>query len=152
MRSEEFQLHRQRLHRFVARMVGESDAEDLLQEIQVRVLKADAAVTKAWLFTVANNLCIDHLRRIKPRGLADASVVADPRSMEDGLERDELRAALWKAIDELPAEQRQIFLLREESGLSFKEIAGMLGIPLNTALGRMHYALEKLRKNLAVYR
>jgi RNA polymerase sigma-70 factor (ECF subfamily) len=54
-------------------------------------------------------------------------------------------------VERLPFEQKQVFLLREEAGLSFKEIAEMTGCPLNTALGRMHYAMESLRKSLKAY-
>ena len=54
-------------------------------------------------------------------------------------------------VDRLPAEQREVFLLREKSGLSFREIAAKLDCPLNTALGRMHYAMDHLRKALKEY-
>ena len=67
------------------------------------------------------------------------------------MEEDERKRALLKAVERLPLEQRQVFLLRQEAGLTFQEIAEMTKCPLNTALGRMHYAMEALRKSLKAY-
>ena len=67
------------------------------------------------------------------------------------MEEEERRRALLRAVEGLPLEQRQVFLLREEAGLSFKEIAEIAKCPLNTALGRMHYAMEHLRKALKTH-
>ena len=77
-----------------------------------------------------------------------ASNAAEP---VESLEEAERRRALLQAVERLPLEQRQVFLLREEAGLSFKEIAEIAKCPLNTALGRMHYAMEHLRKALKTH-
>jgi RNA polymerase sigma-70 factor (ECF subfamily) len=145
-----------RIYRFVRRMVGDRLADDLTQEVFVRVHRSIATYEpggsfESWLFTIANNLCVDALRRRRdergrPDLLEPAVRVADP------LEERELHSALLRAVAELPEEQRQVFLLREEAGLPFKEIARLTECPINTALGRMHYAMEHLRNSLKAFR
>jgi RNA polymerase sigma-70 factor, ECF subfamily len=145
-----------RLYRFVRRLVGERWAEDLTQECLVRIHRTVGAYRptgrfESWLYTLANNLCIDFLRRRRPEvALAEAAESAGPEA-PDRLEEDERRSAILRAVERLPVDQKQVFLLREEAGMSFKEIADVLGCPLNTALGRMHYAMEHLRKALKAY-
>ena len=77
--------------------------------------------------------------------------VSDAPAPRENAEESERHRALLKAVERLPVEQRQVFLLREEAGMSFREIAEAAGCPLNTALGRMHYAMENLRKSLKTY-
>jgi RNA polymerase sigma-70 factor (ECF subfamily) len=100
---------------------------------------------------VANNVCVDFLRRRRPEAALAEAEEMEGRSPLERIEEDERRAALLKAVERLPVDQKQVFLLREEAGMSFKEIADVLGCPLNTALGRMHYAMEHLRKALKAY-
>ena len=138
-----------RIYRFVRRLAGECWAEDLTQEVFLRVFQSIGSCRptgrfESWLFTIANNLCIDHARRRRPEAPLDLEA-------EGREEENERRAAILKAVERLPFDQKQVFLLREEGGLSFKEIAEMTGCPLNTALGRMHYAMEALRKSLKAY-
>ncbi len=153
-----------RLYRFARRMVGELWAEDLTQEVFVRVFRSVGAYRpggrfESWLFAIANNLCIDQARKRRPETpaadlgeemKAERFPSGAPEPLEE-LEDEERRRALLKAVDRLPVEQKQVFLLREEGGLSFKEIAEVAGCPLNTALGRMHYAMENLRRSLKAY-
>jgi len=143
-----------RLYRFVRRLVGEAWADDLTQEALVRIHQSIGSYRpvgrfESWIYTLANNLCIDHLRRKRPEVSMREDVEAPTAT--DLLEEDERRRAILKAVERLPIEQKQVFLLREEGGMSFKEIAVTLGCPLNTALGRMHYAMEHLRKALKAY-
>ena len=153
-----------RIYRFVKRLAGERPAEDLTQEVLIRVHRSIGTYRpegrfESWLFTIANNLCIDHARRRRPEAplsdldadLAPERFAAPSRGPLEAMEEEERRKALLHAVDRLPFEQRQVFLLREEAGLSFREIAEMTGCPLNTALGRMHYAMEALRKSLKAY-
>jgi len=146
-----------RIYRFVRRMVGDRSAEDLTQEAFVRIHRSVASYEPggsfdSWLFTIANNLCIDHLRRRREeRALSEEHEPAAARAA-DPVDARELRDALTHAIAQLPPEQKQVFLLREEAGIPFREIARMTGCPLNTALGRMHYAMEHLRNSLKAYR
>lgn len=150
-----------RIYRFVKRLAGESAADDLTQEVFVRVHRSIDAYRpegrfESWLFAIANNLCIDlaRWRREHPTSaiqeIAGYGAARGPQPPDEA-ENAEIRAALLKAVERLPFEQKQVFLLREEAGMSFKEIAEMTGCPLNTALGRMHYAMESLRKSLKAY-
>ena len=153
--------HGDRVYRFVKRLVGPRWADDVTQEVMIRVFRSIGTYRptgrfESWLFTIANNLCIDHARKRRPESAlsdvdedltAERFVADGPAPLED-LESQEERRALLKAVERLPLEQRQVFLLREEGGLSFREIADATGCPLNTALGRMHYAMENLRKAL----
>ena len=153
-----------RIFRFVKRMVGEAWAEDLTQEVFVRVHRSVGAYRpegrfESWLFAIANNLCIDRARRRRPEAsvsdlgeeAAAEHFLASTPEPSDAVEEEERRRALLKAVERLPPEQRQVFLMREEGGLSFKEIAEIVGCPLNTALGRMHYAMENLKRTLKAY-
>ncbi|MBI2933066.1 MAG: RNA polymerase sigma factor [Planctomycetes bacterium] len=145
-----------RIHRFVRRMVGDQQADDVTQEAFARIHRSIASYVPggtfdSWLFTIANNLCMDVLRRKRrERTLEEArepSVVS-----RDPAEQRELQEAILRAVDRLPDDLKQVFLLREEAGVPFKEIARILGCPLNTALGRMHYAMEHLRASLKAFR
>jgi RNA polymerase sigma-70 factor (ECF subfamily) len=153
-----------RIYRFVKRLAGERPAEDLTQEVFLRVHRSIESYRpegrfESWLFTIANHLCIDHVRRRKPETslseldetLAPDRFASDAREPLERMEEEERRRALRDAVERLPVEQRQVFLLREEGGMSFREIAELLGCPLNTALGRMHYAMEALRKSMKAY-
>ena len=145
-----------RLYRFVRRLVGESWADDVTQDALIRIHRTVGSYRptgrfEAWLYTVANNLCIDFLRRKRPEQELAEGVEAESPTAPDLLEEDERRRAILKAVERLPVEQKQVFLLREEGGMSFREISDVLGCPLNTALGRMHYAMEHLRKALKAY-
>jgi RNA polymerase sigma-70 factor (ECF subfamily) len=138
-----------RVHRFVARLAGLAAAEDLTQEVFLRVHRSIGLFNPSgrlapWIFTIANNLCIDHLRRQTPPPVAPEGV----RSPVGTLEAKELRETLLDAVARLPEEQRRVFHLREDAGLTFREIAQVLGCPLGTALGRMHGAMQRLRRSL----
>src|SRR5205823_585027 len=116
---------------------------------------------QTWLFTIARNLCVDASRRDRFRRAdsLDAQGPDDEPAMVDsvpgreidparGAESARLRPLLQKALLSLPAEQREVFILREQAGVPFKEIAGMVGVNENTVKSRMRYALEGLRKAL----
>lgn len=147
-----------RLQRYVRRMVGDNAADDVMQETCLKVHRAlpryrPEGRLEAFVFTIARNACRDHwkagARRPESPGLPE---VADPRAAgpERELESRRQVEAVLAAVRALPPEQREVFLLREESGLSFREIAALTGAPLNTVLGRMHYAMESLRRTLLV--
>src|SRR6266542_1508264 len=165
--------HRKPVYNFILRFVGDKEtAEDLLQEAFMRLIKgADAYERQAkfttWLYTIARNLCIDAARRGKHRKAAslDAPLGDDEGSVSlldlvpdgaAGVDRQaqsrELAVRMRAAIEALPDEQREIFLLREVADLQFNEIAAVVGCPENTVKSRMRYALEKLREALEEYR
>jgi RNA polymerase sigma-70 factor (ECF subfamily) len=165
--------HRKALFNFILRFVRDTaQAEDVTQETFLRLVKgADAYERQAkfttWLYTIARNLCVDASRRGKHRKAAslDAPLGDDENagSLLDllpdgsaGVDRQaqsrELGLRLRQAIEALPDEQREIFLLREVADLQFNEIANVVGCPENTVKSRMRYALEKLREALEEYR
>ncbi len=141
------------------------DAEEIFQDTWLKAMRKIALFRggsfKAWLTTIARNCVIDRTRRKRPAmslnqevGEDGAQVIdfvedASAPGPEAGMVSDERCARIREAVAALPEAQREIFLLRTEQELSFAEIAEMLAIPLNTALGRMHYAVTRLRKELA---
>jgi RNA polymerase sigma factor (sigma-70 family) len=166
---ETIERERGRLRHFIrGRVPDREDAEDLLQDVFSELVEAYRLVKPieqagAWLFRVARNRIIDRYRRKKP--FADASPDpagdrdADRRSIEDllpspdaGPEADYARGLLLDeldaALDELPAEQRFVFVAHELEGRSFRDLARETGVPMNTLLSRKRYAVLHLRRRL----
>ncbi len=145
-------------------------AEDVVQEAFVRVVqnaaefKNEARFT-TWVYTITRNLCIDQLRKRAHRrhpsldeargdgeGRALGEVVADKKvDVERQAGGAELQRQIALAVEQLPDDQREVFLLREVSNLPFKEIAELTGVPENTVKSRMRYALERLQAALGEY-
>ena len=164
--------HQQPLYNFALRQVRVPQvAEDVVQETFVRVVqnatefKHEARFT-TWVYTITRNLCIDQLRKRALRkhpsldesrgeegdGPTLGEQTADPRaSVEREATGTELKERIARAVDKLPDEQREVFLMRELSNLPFKEIAEITGVPENTVKSRMRYALERLQEALAEY-
>lgn len=160
------ELEKRRLFDFIRRRIGnESDAEDVLQDV-FHQLATSYNVTEpienltAWLFTVARNKVIDWYRKRRPAALPQVTGEGGGRlDLEDvlfdpahGPDRAYWRSAVWSeladALDDLPKEQRDVFVAHELEGLSFKEIALRSGEPLNTLLSRKRYAVLFLRERL----
>jgi RNA polymerase sigma-70 factor (ECF subfamily) len=150
------------LIRYLRRVGGSEDvADDLHQQTWLSVLdhidRFDAAQVpggfKAWLFRIATNKVHDHWRSHGREQCAHQGLklVTDQTSPQAGqrLDADEQRALLMQAIERLPDAQREVLMLRYYAELKFHEIADLLGCPLNTALGRMHNAIQRLRSDLA---
>ena len=166
--------HKTPIFNFILRQVRtKSTAEDLTQDVFVRVVQ-NAATFKhearftTWVYSIARNLCIDHLRKMSLRRhpsldqatgkdkdgptlgerVADKhhSAAADRQAMSA-----DIAARIVDAVDELPVEQREVFLLRQLGKVPFKEIAKMTGVPENTVKSRMRYALERLQEALSEY-
>ncbi|MEZ4428889.1 MAG: RNA polymerase sigma factor [Nannocystaceae bacterium] len=164
--------HQRGLFNFILRSVlNRSRAEELLQEVFLRVVRAKAryeqtARFSTWVYTIARNLCVDESRRQKfrrtvsldaPRsaGRDDGGQVnlldrqaADDVSTDDAAAGPTLQRRMAAAVAALPDDQREVFLMRQLGGLSFKEIGKVVGAPENTVKSRMRYALEKLRVDL----
>ena len=157
-----------RLLGFIRRRVADPlDAEDILQDVFQELAEANRLLVPidhvtAWLFRVARNRIIDLFRKRKPERLA-APRAGDEEgsgpSLEDLLPSPEagpealyarhvLLEELALALDELPAEQREVFVAHELEGRSFKEIAAASGVGVNTLLSRKHYAVLHLRERL----
>ena len=139
---------------YITRIVrNRTDAEDVLQEVFIKVIRArenfDAGKSfKTWIYTISHNACVDYLRQRKPGVSLDAdwmpeiAVHDNPESIAAG---GQLSERLEKALTGIAPDLREVFLLREKSGLSFHQIAEITSAPLNTVLGRMRQVMTKLR-------
>lgn len=164
--------HQRPLYHFILRSVRHPQtAEEIHQDAWMRILEGAADFQRAskfttWAYTVARNLCIDHARKAVLR--RHPSLDQPSLSSEDGpslgevvpdrgaaVDRtaigNELQVRIAAAIDALPTDQREVFLMREYSNLQFKEIAEIVGAPENTVKSRMRYALERLQQALSDY-
>jgi RNA polymerase sigma-70 factor (ECF subfamily) len=145
------------LYTFILRMAGPSDADDVYQETWVRALRAlgdfDGRKPLSWLFRISRNLVIDRARRSSRWAPLETESGEDrwPSDKPDpaaNAAAADLGGHIRKAVEGLPPEQREVFLMRTEGDLPFKEIARLQGVSINTALARMQYALDKLRTAL----
>lgn len=136
-------------------------AEDIFQEAFIKVintLKAgkynEEGKFLPWVVRIAHNLVIDHFRKEKRTPVINNGDDFDifdvlghyDESMEDRMVREQTYTDLKKLIHHLPSEQKEVLIMRHYGELSFKEIADLTGVSINTALGRMRYALNNLRK------
>ena len=160
--SELVNRYKQRIHSTIFFLVRNQElAEDLFQETFIKIITSlrknhysEQGKFLPWALRIAHNLVIDHFRKEKLMPLQhdseDFSVFdimpANSRNAADQIIYDEKIAFVRGLLDRLPYEQREIVILRHYAGLSFKEISKMLNININTALGRMHYAILKMRE------
>jgi len=159
-----YSRHRAALYRYLVRQARDGEiANDLFQEVWSRVIANRAryeprAKFRTFLFTLAYNCFIDHCRRVKARpagpGIEDADAADLLPADEDGrpeavLQRDECSQRYREALAKLPPEQRDVYLLHEESELSLEEIARVTGVGTETAKSRLRYAVGKLKAALA---
>jgi RNA polymerase sigma factor (sigma-70 family) len=167
--SSTVERERGRLRNFIRRWIpNEADAEDILQEVFYELVSAVRFTEPieqigAWLFQVARNRIIDRFRKNKRRPIAKSEIedreTGERFSLEDLLPspdlgpdaayaRSLLTEELADALEELPEEQREVFVEHEIEGRSFKEIAADTGVSVNTLLSRKHYAVLYLRERL----
>lgn len=158
--------HQVKLYSYLVSMVKNREvANDLFQDTFTKVLeKMDRLYDEqgkfvAWLMRIAHNAAIDYLRKRKrvvdiPQVDDDgeptdfyARIEDDAQDSQAHAELDEATKRLMKYVQELPIEQREVVTLRHYYEMSFKEIADLTGVSINTALGRMRYALINLRKS-----
>jgi RNA polymerase sigma-70 factor (ECF subfamily) len=168
--------HQRGIFNFALRQVHvPSTAEDIVQEVFVRVVqnvgtfKEEARFT-TWAYTIARNLCIDHLRKRVHRRHPSLDAPAEGQSQDGGdgptlgekvaasgagADRQvigkQLQAHITAAVEKLPEDQREVFLMRQVGELAFKEIADIVGVSENTVKSRMRYALERLQAALAEF-
>jgi len=155
--------HKSRVYTYILLIVKDKQlAEDIFQDTFIKVIKSlqkgkyqEKGIFVSWVVRIAHNLIIDYYRKeknLKTFSNDDKEVdIFNSQRFTDGNIEDELIQSqisrdLRKLIDELPDDQKEVILLRHYGELSFKEIAEQTGVSINTALGRMRYALINLRK------
>jgi RNA polymerase sigma factor (sigma-70 family) len=166
--SEVVKRERSRLRNFIRRRVPDpSDAEDIVQEVFYELVEANRLLmpiehVTGWLFRVARNRITDLFRKKRPESFSEAAVEDEEGELvqiEDLLPspdagpealylRNVLLDELELALDELPDDQREVFIAHELEGRSFKEMAAETGVSVNTLLSRKRYAVLHLRKRL----
>lgn len=168
-----YDRHERGVYRFIARCVasisGSGVVDELHQEVWFAVTRQAAryeasARFTTWLYTIARHRVIDHVRRFKPtqgpmRSLDDEDEATLAESLAADLANEPLRQletrqralAFLAAVEQLPAEQREAFLLQAEADMSLEEIAVATGVGMETAKSRLRYARAKLRQALAAW-
>jgi RNA polymerase sigma factor (sigma-70 family) len=171
LKEQTFLKEKDRLLSFIRNRVSTAeDAEDILQDVFYQFVAGFESIESldrvtSWLFSVARNKIIDRYRRDASRpqraDLGTTSAMEDDAPLtlqdilpdlgntpEESLLRDVIWEAIMEALDELPAEQRQIFIQNEMEERSFREISELSGVSINTLLSRKRYAILALRKKL----
>lgn len=155
--------HKSRLYSYIIRIVKNKDlAEDIFQETFVKIIMTlrqgryiESGKFSAWLSRIAHNLIIDHFRQEK----AENNMSSDDEdtnllnrrdlceeNIEDIMVNDQIKADVRRIIDALPDPQKEVLVMRYYNDMSFKEIAETTGVSINTALGRMRYAILNMRR------
>lgn len=155
--------HSRRVRDYIRMMVKDGDiAEDIFQETFIKAVKvidegryADNGKFLSWILRIAHNQVIDYFRAQKQNRQVNESNAGynvlgtlrfAERTIEDQMVSEQIEQDIRQLVEMLPDEQREVVMLRYFSGLSFKEIAEQTNVSINTALGRMRYALINLRK------
>ena len=166
--SEVVKRERSRLGNFIRRRVPDPrDAEDILQDVFYELVEANRLLmpiehVTGWLFRVARNRITDLFRKKRPESFSDSAVADEDDDLPQLVDllpspdagpdvlyaRHLLIDELELAVDELPEEQREVFVAHELEGLSFKEMAARTGVSVNTLLSRKRYAVLHLRERL----
>lgn len=160
--SELVNRYKQRIHSTIFFLVKKQElAEDLFQETFIKIITSlrknhynEQGKFLPWALRIAHNLVIDHFRKEKLMPLQHDTdefsvfdiMASNNRNASDQMIYDEKITYVRNLLEKLPFEQREVVILRHYAELSFKEISQMLNININTALGRMHYALLKMRE------
>lgn len=155
--------HRKKVYTYILLVVKEQHlAEDIFQDTFIKVIKSlkegryrDNGRFLSWVVRIAHNLMIDHFRKEKQLNtisndnyetdIFNSRKFADV-TIEDELVNDQITKDVRQLVQELPEDQKEVVILRHYCGLSFKEIADQTDVSINTALGRMRYALINLRR------
>lgn len=155
--------HTRRVRDYIRMMVKDNDvADDILQETFIKAVRVidkgrytDNGKFLSWILRIAHNQVIDHFRAQKQNRQVNESNAGynvlgtlrfAEKNVEDRMVADQIEADVRSLVEMLPDEQREVVMMRYFSGLSFKEIAEQTDVSINTALGRMRYALINLRK------
>ncbi|HUX53646.1 MAG TPA: sigma-70 family RNA polymerase sigma factor [Williamwhitmania sp.] len=158
--------HKQKVYSYIMMAVRDQAlADDIFQETFIKVVRSlrdgryfENGKFLSWVIRIAHNLVIDHFRRVKQLGTTNAGsfewdVFNSPQYSDSNVEQEIIQSQILSdvrnLIDFLPEEQREVVIMRHYMDLSFKEIAEITDVSINTALGRMRYALINLRKLVA---
>jgi RNA polymerase sigma-70 factor (ECF subfamily) len=159
--------HKRKVFSYIYNLVKDRDvAEDLFQDTFIKVINTlkgknynEEGKFLPWVMRIAHNIVIDYFRKAKKMqttsggndwNIFDSLNVFDD-TVHDKMEKKQVRADVRKLIEKLPDDQREVLVMRHYEDLSFKEIAEISNISINTALGRMRYALINLRKLIEEY-
>lgn len=154
--------HQSKIYGFIYSKVMDRDVtEDIFQDTFIKVIKTlktknynEEGKFLPWVMRIAHNLIVDHFRKTKKmpfnRDTEEYSVFSimtdNSPNIESRIISEQVEVDLQRLINELPDDQREVLVMRIYDDLSFKEIADLTGVSINTALGRMRYALMNLRK------
>lgn len=155
--------HKNRVYSYIVLIVKNQDlAQDIFQDTFIKVIRSlkhgkyvENGKFISWVLRIAHNLIIDHFRRVKQNNtISNDSFENDifnsckfsDENIEDQMVMNQILFEVKELIRELPEDQQQVIFMRHYMGLSFKEIAEQTDVSINTALGRMRYALINLRK------
>ena len=154
--------HRERIYTSIYLFVKDRDlAEDIFQDVFIKIVKTlrngkynHEGKFLQWALRISYNMCVDNFRKSKRRTKVSSTETFDifdvlesgEESMETKMIKSQLHKQVRALVDELPAEQREVVILRHYADMSFKEISQLTRVSINTALGRMRYALINMRK------
>jgi len=154
--------HKNKIYTQIYLFVKDHDlAEDIFQEVFIKIIDTlrkgkynHEGKFLQWAMRISYNLCVDHFRRSKRRTKVSPSETFDifdvlevkDDNMETTMIKSQTYTKVRELVDMLPAEQREVVILRHYADMSFKEIAALTRVSINTALGRMRYALINIRK------
>ena len=154
-----YERYRRQLYAYLNRQLPGQPAvvDDLYQKTWLRILDnlhryRDRQKFLSWAFRIAHNLAVDHFRRDGRRQElpVDERIPSKRKIPREQADMGDLRQVLEQAVQELPHLQKEVFLLRQQD-IPFKDIAAIQKVSINTALGRMHYAVRRLRERLREY-
>ena len=154
--------HQSKIYGFIYSKIADRDVtDDVFQDTFIKVIKTlksnsynEEGKFLPWVMRIAHNLVVDHFRRNKKmpmqRETEEYSIFSymsdDSMNVEGRMITDQVESDLQRLLEELPADQKEVLVMRMYQDMSFKEIADLTGVSINTALGRMRYALMNLRK------
>jgi RNA polymerase sigma-70 factor (ECF subfamily) len=154
--------HRNKIYTSIYLFVKDSDlAEDIFQDVFIKIIDTlrkgkynHEGKFLQWAMRISYNMCVDHFRRSKRRTKVSASETFDifdvlethEDTMETTIIKSEMHKRVRNLVDQLPPEQKEVVILRHYADMSFKEISKLTRVSINTALGRMRYALINMRK------